>query len=157
MHIWGYWYFSWQSWFQLVFPPAQRFSWCTLHISYISRVTVYSLTYSFPYLEPVCCSMSSSTCCFLTCIQVSFILLCCFMRAQLGTDQHPGDTVGIVQFLPTCWSEDLSFSLTLAGGYLSSFSLGSFHMTSHNMAAFFLEESNRERDSWWYGLQFYVS
>ena len=30
-----------------------------------------ALTYSFSYLEPVCCSMSSSTCCFLTCIQVS--------------------------------------------------------------------------------------
>ena len=27
--------------------------------------------YSFPNFEPVCCSMSSSTCCFLTCIQVS--------------------------------------------------------------------------------------
>ena len=27
--------------------------------------------YSFPALEPVCCSMSSSNCCFLTCIQVS--------------------------------------------------------------------------------------
>ena len=27
--------------------------------------------YSFPYLEAVCCSMSSSNCCFLTCIQVS--------------------------------------------------------------------------------------
>ena len=27
--------------------------------------------YSFPCLEPVCCSMSSSNCCFLTCIQVS--------------------------------------------------------------------------------------
>ena len=27
--------------------------------------------YSFSYLEPVCCSMSSSSCCFLTCIQVS--------------------------------------------------------------------------------------
>ena len=26
---------------------------------------------SFSYLEPVCCSMSSSNCCFLTCIQVS--------------------------------------------------------------------------------------
>ena len=30
-----------------------------------------ALTYSFPYLELVCCSMSSSNCCFLTCIQVS--------------------------------------------------------------------------------------
>ena len=27
--------------------------------------------YSFPYLEPVCCSMSSSNCCHFTCIQVS--------------------------------------------------------------------------------------
>ena len=35
------------------------------------RVTVYSLTYSFPDVEPVCCSMSSSNCCFLTCIQIS--------------------------------------------------------------------------------------
>ena len=33
LHIWGYWYFSQQSWFQLVLHPAQRFSWCTLHIS----------------------------------------------------------------------------------------------------------------------------
>ena len=32
---------------------------------------VAALTYSFSYLEPVCCSMSSSNCCFLTCIQVS--------------------------------------------------------------------------------------
>ena len=30
-----------------------------------------ALTYSFPDLEPVCCSMSGSNCCFLTCIQVS--------------------------------------------------------------------------------------
>ena len=27
--------------------------------------------YSFPDLEPVCCSMCSSNCCFLTCIQIS--------------------------------------------------------------------------------------
>ena len=27
--------------------------------------------YSFPDLEPICCSMSSSSCCFLTCIQIS--------------------------------------------------------------------------------------
>ena len=27
--------------------------------------------YSFSYLEPVCCSMSSSNCCFLMCIQIS--------------------------------------------------------------------------------------
>ena len=29
------------------------------------------MTYSFPYLEPVCCSMSSSNWCLLTCIQIS--------------------------------------------------------------------------------------
>ena len=27
--------------------------------------------HSFSYLEPVCCSMASSNCCFLTCIQIS--------------------------------------------------------------------------------------
>ena len=30
-----------------------------------------ALMYSFTYVEPVCCSMSSSNCCFLTCIQIS--------------------------------------------------------------------------------------
>ena len=36
------------------------------------RVTIYTvLTFSFPDFEPVSCSMSSSNCCFLTCIQVS--------------------------------------------------------------------------------------
>ena len=34
----------------------------------MSRVTIYS---SFPDLEQVCCSMSKSNCCFLTCIQIS--------------------------------------------------------------------------------------
>ena len=33
LHIWGYWYFSWQSWFQLVIHPAWHFTWCTLNIS----------------------------------------------------------------------------------------------------------------------------
>ena len=32
LHIWDYWYFSWQSWFQLVLYPAQHFTWCTLHM-----------------------------------------------------------------------------------------------------------------------------
>ena len=43
LHIWVYWFFSRQSWFQSVLPPAQRFSWCTLHRRYISKVTIYSL------------------------------------------------------------------------------------------------------------------
>ena len=33
MCVWGYWYFSWQSWFQLVLHPAQHFTWYTLHRS----------------------------------------------------------------------------------------------------------------------------
>ena len=41
---------------------------------FLMMYSVYNYTalmYSFSYLEPVCCSMSSSNCCFLTCIQVS--------------------------------------------------------------------------------------
>ena len=34
-------------------------------------MTIYSLDVPFSYLEPVCCSMSSSNCCFPTCIQIS--------------------------------------------------------------------------------------
>ena len=36
-----------------------------------NRVTSTALSYSFPKFEPVHCSMASSNCCFLTCIQVS--------------------------------------------------------------------------------------
>ena len=36
-----------------------------------SRVTIYSLDVLLFNLEPVCCSMSSSNCCFPTCIQIS--------------------------------------------------------------------------------------
>ena len=33
LHIWGYWYFSLQSWFQLILHPTWHFAWCTLHMS----------------------------------------------------------------------------------------------------------------------------
>ena len=33
LHIWGCWYFSKKSWFQLVTHPVWHFAWCTLHIS----------------------------------------------------------------------------------------------------------------------------
>ena len=33
LHIWGYWYFSWQFWFYLVTHPVQHFTWCSLYIS----------------------------------------------------------------------------------------------------------------------------
>ena len=43
LHFLDYWYFSQQSWFQLVIHPAKHLVWCTLHISLKSRVTIYSL------------------------------------------------------------------------------------------------------------------
>ena len=43
LHIWGCWYFSQQSWFQVVLHPAWHFVWYTLHIIYIIRVTIYNL------------------------------------------------------------------------------------------------------------------
>ena len=39
--------------------------WTALHISSMSRWQYTASMYSFSYLEPVCCSMSSSNCCFL--------------------------------------------------------------------------------------------
>ena len=33
LHNWGYWYFSRQSWFQLVLHRVEHFTWCTLHVS----------------------------------------------------------------------------------------------------------------------------
>ena len=33
LHNWGFWYFSWQSWFQLVIHLVQHFAWSTLNIS----------------------------------------------------------------------------------------------------------------------------
>ena len=33
LHIWSYWYFSWQSGFQLTLHPTQHFTWYTLHVS----------------------------------------------------------------------------------------------------------------------------
>ena len=37
----------------------------------MSRVKIYSLDELLPYLEPVCCSMSSSNCSLLSCIEIS--------------------------------------------------------------------------------------
>ena len=39
LHIWGYWHFSRQSWFQLLLHPGWHLAWCTLHRCYISKVT----------------------------------------------------------------------------------------------------------------------
>ena len=42
LHIWGCWYFSWKSWFQLVIPPVQHFARCTLHMGFPSVSEVKS-------------------------------------------------------------------------------------------------------------------
>ena len=43
LYICGYLYFFLQPWFQLVLNPVCHFTWCTLHVSYLSRVTIHSL------------------------------------------------------------------------------------------------------------------
>ena len=61
---------------QLILIPAWA-SWCTLafcmmYSAYkLNKWQYTDLTYSFPNLEPVCCSMCGSNCYFLTCIQIS--------------------------------------------------------------------------------------
>ena len=65
LHIWGCWYFSQPSWFQLVLHPAQHFTWLNKQGDHIQPWCT-----PFP-IEPVCCFMSSSKCCLLTCILVS--------------------------------------------------------------------------------------
>ena len=52
---------------------SSRLAFRMMYLAYkfISRVQYIALTYSFPHLEPVCFSMSSSNCCFLTCVQIS--------------------------------------------------------------------------------------
>ena len=64
----------------LIFLPAILIPACAssnlgFHLMYsaftLNRVTTTALTYFFPNLEQVCCSMSGSNCCFLACSQVS--------------------------------------------------------------------------------------
>ena len=73
LHIWGCWYFSWESWFQLVLHLAQHF--CMMY-------SVYKLNKQgdniqpwhtlFPIWTPVHCLMSSLNCYFLTFLTSSF-------------------------------------------------------------------------------------
>ena len=67
LHGWGCWYFSGQSWFQLVIHPAQHFVWCALHGTGWQHT---ALMYSFPNFELVHSSLSSSNCSFLSCIEL---------------------------------------------------------------------------------------
>ena len=45
LHTWSYWYFSWQSWFQLVLHPAQHFTWYT---------PIYKLSKQGDDIQPWC-------------------------------------------------------------------------------------------------------
>ena len=47
LHIWDYWYFSQQSWFQLVLHPAQHFAGCTLHIWVHMHIWVWASSRSW--------------------------------------------------------------------------------------------------------------
>ena len=52
--------------------PACASSSLAFHMMYYTyKLNEQGDNTAFPNLEPVCCSMSSSNCCFLTCIQVS--------------------------------------------------------------------------------------
>ena len=43
LHIWHCWYFFQQSWFQVVIHLTWYFTWCSLHVSKISRLTIYNI------------------------------------------------------------------------------------------------------------------
>ena len=63
-HIWSY-----VTWGHLLAPIYMQFN---LWIKSSGKVTkLRKNEMAFPNPEPVCCSMSSSNCCFLTCIQIS--------------------------------------------------------------------------------------
>ena len=51
---------------------------------------------SFSYLEPVCCSMTSSNCCFLTCIQVSQGAYSCIPAGKDVSRHPPKDVLFII-------------------------------------------------------------
>ena len=67
LHIWGYWYFSWQSWFQLV-CVSSSLAFHMMYSAYKLNKQGDNIHNSFPSLEAVCGSMSSSNCFFLICM-----------------------------------------------------------------------------------------
>ena len=57
LHIWGYWYFSQKSWFQLVLYPAWHFTWCKAQS--VNHLPVWGYWYFLPeILIPACASSS---------------------------------------------------------------------------------------------------
>ena len=90
--VWDYWYFSQQSWFQLVTHPAWHFTWCTLAYKLNKQGDIYSFVVFFPNSEPVCSSMSSSNCCFFllpTCMLSHFSCVWLFSTLWTVASQAP--------------------------------------------------------------------
>ena len=58
-----------EAWLAVINAVAKSWAWLSDWTELNWQYT--ALTYSFSYLGPVSCSMSSSNCCFLTCIQIS--------------------------------------------------------------------------------------
>ena len=67
----SYWYFAQQSWFQACASPIPAFHMMCSAYKLNKPGDNIQPWYSFPDLEPVYCSMFSSNCCFLACIQIS--------------------------------------------------------------------------------------
>ena len=71
LHIWGYWYFSQQSWFQLVLLPAQNFSWGTYSACTLNKQGDNIQPWQTPFPIWNQSVFLCSSCSFLTCIQTS--------------------------------------------------------------------------------------
>ena len=86
-----WWYFSQQSWFHLGIYAVQHIEWSFLHTSSITRVTMYTLSCSFPNFKSFSCSMSDSNCHFLTYIQT--------LRRQVMWSATPQSLKNFPQFV----------------------------------------------------------
>ena len=71
LHIWGYWYFSQQSWFQLVLLPAQNFSWGTYSACTLNKQGDNIQPWQTPFPIWNQSVFLCFSCSFLTCIQTS--------------------------------------------------------------------------------------
>ena len=72
----GYWYFSLKSWFQLVFHPAQHFTWCTVYKLNKQGDAIQPWHTPFPI-------MNQSVVPYLV-LTVASLLACMFIRRQIG-------------------------------------------------------------------------
>ena len=73
VHIWDGWYFSRQSWFQLVIHPAWHFPWCTLLACLLpaKKQQLFETRHSSPKTHPTLCSRIR------ICLTHDSPLLCC--------------------------------------------------------------------------------